>query len=149
MRDLSGDMSSNTNTIVQQLKLIIISYSWPAPSTSQNKSCPPPFSSGWKAGQDADLSGSLLSSGSMVMGKFEYCAGPPYRGRPPRPSQRSLSSRFVPLAENVERLYCKRPAILCLASSKIFTPHPPLRPASVYPPPLLRGEDTLAGWRGG
>jgi hypothetical protein len=29
-------------------------------------------------------------------------------------------------------------------------PHPPLRPASVYiPPPLLRGEDTLAGWRGG
>ncbi len=30
-----------------------------------------------------------------------------------------------------------------------MTPHPPLRPASVYPPPLLRGEDTLAGWRGG
>ncbi len=28
-------------------------------------------------------------------------------------------------------------------------PHPPLRPASVYPPPLLRGEDTLAGWRRG
>ncbi len=27
---------------------------------------------------------------------------------------------------------------------------PPLRPASVYPPPpWLRGEDTLAGWRGG
>ncbi len=86
-----------------------------------------------------------------------------------------------------ERLYCKRP-ILCLASSKIFTPHPPLHPArvssprvpegrqvgpfrdysvrgqsyvwrlpkywppapaSVYPPPLVRGEDTLAGWRGG
>ncbi len=44
--------------------------------------------------------------------------------------------------------YCKR-AILCLSSSKIFTPHPPLRPASVYPPPLLRGEDTLAGRRGG
>ncbi len=37
----------------------------------------------------------------------------------------------------------------CLASSKILTPHPPLRPASAYPPPLLRGEDTLAGWRGG
>jgi hypothetical protein len=36
----------------------------------------------------------------------------------------------------VERLYCKRP-ILWLASSKILTPHPP------------RGEDTLAGWRGG
>ena len=30
----------------------------------------------------------------------------------------------------VERLYCKRP-ILRLASSKILTPHPPRRPASV------------------
>jgi hypothetical protein len=30
----------------------------------------------------------------------------------------------------VERLYCKRP-ILCLASSKILTPHPPHSPASV------------------
>jgi hypothetical protein len=30
----------------------------------------------------------------------------------------------------------------------IDTP-PPHRPASVYPPPLRRGEDTLAGWRGG
>jgi hypothetical protein len=28
-------------------------------------------------------------------------------------------------------------------------PHPPHRPASVYPPPLVRGEDTLAGWRRG
>ncbi len=32
-------------------------------------------------------------------------------------------------------------------------PPPPHRPASVYyvvyPPSLLRGEDTLAGWRGG
>jgi hypothetical protein len=28
-------------------------------------------------------------------------------------------------------------------------PNPPLRPASVYPPTLLRGEDTLAGWGGG
>ncbi len=28
--------------------------------------------------------------------------------------------------------YCKR-AILCLSSSKISTPHPPLRPALVYP----------------
>ncbi len=33
-----------------------------------------------------------------------------------------------------------------LASSKILTPH---RPESVYPPLLVRGEDTLAGWRGG
>jgi hypothetical protein len=46
------------------------------------------------------------------------------------------------IAAPVERLYCKRP-ILCLASSKLLTPHPPLRPASV------RGEDTLARWRGG
>jgi hypothetical protein len=28
-------------------------------------------------------------------------------------------------------------------------PPPPHRPASVYPPPVVRGEDTLAGWRGG
>jgi len=28
-------------------------------------------------------------------------------------------------------------------------PPPPHGPASVYPPPLVRGEDTLAGWRGG
>ena len=48
----------------------------------------------------------------------------------------------------VERLDCKRP-IPWLASSKILTPHPPHRPASVYPPPLVREEDTLAGWRRG
>jgi hypothetical protein len=32
-----------------------------------------------------------------------------------------------------------------------IVPPPPHRPASVYPhpPPLVRGEDTLAGWRGG
>ncbi len=46
------------------------------------------------------------------------------------------------------RDYCKRP-ILWLPSSKILTPHPPHRPASVYPPPLVRGEDTLARRRGG
>ncbi len=28
-------------------------------------------------------------------------------------------------------------------------PHPPHRPANVPPPPLVRGEDTLAGWKGG
>jgi hypothetical protein len=28
-------------------------------------------------------------------------------------------------------------------------PPPPHQPASVYPPPLVRREDTLAGWRGG
>ncbi len=36
-----------------------------------------------------------------------------------------------------------------LAFSKILSPHPPQRPVSGYPPPLERGEDTLAGWRGG
>jgi hypothetical protein len=44
----------------------------------------------------------------------------------------------------VERLYSKRP-ILCLASSKILTPHPSHRPASVYPPRLWCGGYTLAG----
>jgi hypothetical protein len=38
--------------------------------------------------------------------------------------------------------YCKR-AILFLSSSKILTPHPPLRPA------FVAGEDRLAGRRGG
>jgi hypothetical protein len=28
-------------------------------------------------------------------------------------------------------------------------PPPPHRPVSMYPPPLVRGEDTLGGWRGG
>jgi hypothetical protein len=32
---------------------------------------------------------------------------------------------------------------------KNIDPHPPLRPASIYPNLLVRGEDTLAGWRGG
>ncbi len=45
----------------------------------------------------------------------------------------------------VEGLYYKRP-IQCPASSEILTPH---RPASVYPPPVVQGKDTLAGWRGG
>ncbi len=44
-------------------------------------------------------------------------------------------------------IYCKR-AILSLSSSKILTPHPPLRPASVYPPPLLRGRTHLPGGEG-
>ncbi len=48
----------------------------------------------------------------------------------------------------VERLYCKRP-ILCLASSKILTPHTRHRWRVCNPPPLVRREDTLAGWRGG
>ncbi len=78
--------------------------------------------------------------------KLEFCSNM-------RASQATLSR----LARVVNKLtagtteyifYCKR-AILFLSSSKILTPHPPLRPASVYPPPLLRGEDRLAGRRGG
>jgi hypothetical protein len=34
--------------------------------------------------------------------------------------------------------YCKR-AILFLSSSKILTPHPPLRPARVYTPAFVAG----------
>jgi hypothetical protein len=53
----------------------------------------------------------------------------------------------IPLATE-DIFYCKS-VILFLSSSKILTSHPPLRPASVYPPPLLRGEDRLDGRRGG
>jgi hypothetical protein len=52
------------------------------------------------------------------------------------------------LGEGVERLYCKRP-ILCLASSKILTPHPLTARRVCPPPPLVRGEDTLGEWGGG
>jgi hypothetical protein len=45
-------------------------------------------------------------------------------------------------------IYCKRP-IQCLASSKILTPHPVTARRMCTLPPLVRGEDTLAGWRGG
>jgi hypothetical protein len=48
----------------------------------------------------------------------------------------------------IEGLNCKKP-IQCLASSKILTPPPPHPGECVPPPPLVRGEDTLAGWRGG
>ncbi len=57
-------------------------------------------------------------------------------------------SVFDGIPATVEGLYCKRP-IQCLASSELLTPHPPHRPASVSPPHSVRGEDTLAGWRGG
>jgi hypothetical protein len=39
--------------------------------------------------------------------------------------------------------------IQCLASSEILTPHPLTARRVCSPPPLVRGEDTLAGWRGG
>ncbi len=61
-----------------------------------------------------------------------------------------LSSCIINNIQSVEGLYCKR-KIQCLASSKILTPTPtPLTARRVRtPPPLVRGEDTLAGWRGG
>ncbi len=59
-----------------------------------------------------------------------------------------MSGHFLTI-EPLQRWYCKTP-ILCLEPSKILTPH---RPASVYPsappPPLVRGEDTLARCRRG
>ncbi len=60
-------------------------------------------------------------------------------------SSRSCSHR----APAVERLYCKRP-ILCLASSRILTPHP-FTDRRVSIPRLWCGGRThsLAGWRGG
>jgi hypothetical protein len=53
-----------------------------------------------------------------------------------------------PILYSVERLYCKRP-IQCLASSKILTPHPLTARRVCTPSPLVRGEDTLAGWKVG
>ncbi len=47
-----------------------------------------------------------------------------------------------------DRLYCKRP-IQCLASSKILTPHPLTARRVCTLPPLVRGKNTLAGWRVG
>ncbi len=58
---------------------------------------------------------------------------------------------FVNLAHLVERFNCKRP-IQCLASSKILKiidPPPPHCPASVYPPPLVRGRTHSLGGEGG
>jgi hypothetical protein len=71
----------------------------------------------------------LLPLTPLLCSSFE--SSPAHLYPPFRPS-----SMFA----SVERLYCKRP-ILCLASSKILTPHPPRRP-------LVRGDDTVAGWRG-
>ncbi len=64
-----------------------------------------------------------------------------------------VSRPMYPVSEGqkvdpVEQLYCKRP-IQCLASSKILTPHPLTARRVCNPPPLVKGEDTLAGWRGG
>ncbi len=48
----------------------------------------------------------------------------------------------------------RRGIILYEAKSNVwrlskYWPPTPHRPANVYPPPLVRGEDTLAEWRGG
>ncbi len=85
------------------------------------------------------------------------------------PSRKYLSSDTIPLKENIfngmfytlsqlslfllisltiEGLYCKRP-MQCLASSEKLTPHPLTARWVCTPPPLVRGEDTLDGWRGG
>ncbi len=46
--------------------------------------------------------------------------------------------------------YCERPIANPMAGVfQNIDPHPPHRPASVYHPPLVRGEDTLARRRGG
>jgi hypothetical protein len=63
------------------------------------------------------------------------------------------SRLYPPVRDSVlarRGLYCKRP-IQCLASSEILTPHPltTRRVCTLPPPPLVRGEYTLAGWRGG
>jgi hypothetical protein len=38
---------------------------------------------------------------------------------------------------------------MSMASSKTMTPHPLTARRVCAPPPLVRGEDKLAGWRGG
>jgi hypothetical protein len=53
--------------------------------------------------------------------------------------------RFMTTTEYI--FYCKR-AMLFLSFSKILTPHPPLRPASLSSPRNKGGEYTLVGRRG-
>ncbi len=66
-------------------------------------------------------------------------------------STQQLRRKFILVF--VEGLQCKRP-IQCLASSEILTPPTPSlpgecvpQPSCCTPPPLVRGEDTFAGWR--
>ncbi len=61
---------------------------------------------------------------------------------------------FSPPVRNYEfgnwsKKYCDRRGIILSGVFQNIDPPPPHRPASVSPPPLMRGEDTLAGWRGG
>ncbi len=84
----------------------------------------------------------------MPMG-FAFCRLYPPPPLPPSPATTAADGNAWLLP--VEGLYCKR-LIQCLASSKILTPPHPLsarRVCNTYPPPLVRGEDTLAGWREG
>jgi hypothetical protein len=64
------------------------------------------------------------------------------------PAQVGLALLTTFIHSAVEGIYCKRP-IQCLASSKILTPHLLIARRVCTPPPLVRGEDTLPGWRGG
>ncbi len=68
--------------------------------------------------------------------------------RHPRPSPLKHNCTILWQDYPVEGLYCKRP-IQCLASSKVMTPYPLTARRVCTPPPMVRGEDTLAGWRGG
>ncbi len=58
--------------------------------------------------------------------------------------------RFEPRELAAEGLYWKRP-IQCPASSKYWPPHPLTAPwvCTPPPPPLVWGENALAGWIGG
>ncbi len=62
------------------------------------------------------------------------------------PSPSAIFFMVDGLPETVEGLYSKRP-IQCLVSSELLTPHPLTARRGGLP--LVRGEDTLAAWRGG
>jgi hypothetical protein len=72
--------------------------------------------------------------------------------RPQSQFQQSVSDLYIPTIGLPRReiITVRGQSYVCLSSSKILTPHPPLRPASVHPLPLLGGgggggrEDTLA-----
>ncbi len=57
---------------------------------------------------------------------------------------RLQTSRWVPCVEGLYRFTNPMSGVF-----RNMPPPPPPRPARVCPPPLVRGEDTLAGWRGG
>jgi hypothetical protein len=73
---------------------------------------------------------------SDLLGKFksEDCCDEGADCHHPNPGPVHEHSKDLALRD----YYCKR-AILCLSSSNILTPHPPLRPASVSSPPTKAG----------